>query len=432
MSIESTLSVVASLLAIGGAILGGYKLVKQKPLTDLMTELADKSTSVSRQHRILSTIDKRLMLYKHRISPLYIHKFHSNGRSKLTIFYDICNENDIEPTTEICKLLIGYDERKFRHEWTSKRINNNNPGKTNRHESNTESLINAKLPQSDNKIGKEKRIVYLSALLASRYPETCKRLTDIFKRHGIPFAFLEGTKDIWCRDYMPVQTPSGKLIQFKYDPSYLRDPKYLNSRSDVKHVDEVNNITPIFSDINFDGGNVVMYGNKAIITDRVFSENPDWDKDHLKEELSRLLECEIIVILAHKRDYDFTGHADGMIRFVDSDTIIVNNLDQDFKYMKEAMIKIFTISNLKYINFPWFEHKIKGNNEHAIGIYINYLEVDNLIVMPTFGVPGNKDAEALAKLKEVFPNKTIETIDYNDIALSGGLLNCTTWVVKNK
>lgn len=88
-------------------------------------------------------------------------------------------------------------------------------------------------------------------------------------------------------------------------------------------------------------------------------------------------------------------------------------------------------ANLKYINFPFFDYKIKGNTEHAIGIYINYLELGNLIVMPVFGVPGNKDAEALAKLKEVFPNKDIETIDYNEIALMGGVLNCTTWVISN-
>jgi agmatine deiminase len=50
--------------------------------------------------------------------------------------------------------------------------------------------------------------------------------------------------------------------------------------------------------------------------------------------------------------------------------------------------------------------------------------------MPVFGVPGNRDAEALAKLKEVFPNKTIETIDYNEVALQGGILNCTTWVMR--
>ena len=273
-------------------------------------------------------------------------------------------------------------------------------------------------------------IVYLSELLATRHPETCKRLTDILDRHNIPFAFLKGTKDIWCRDYMPVETPSGKLIQFRYDPSYLRDSKYADSRSDMTYVDDVNGFKPVFSDINLDGGNVVMYGNKAIITDRIFTENPDRSREELLTELSRLLECEIIIIPAYKPEYDFTGHADGMIRFVDSNTVLVNNLDQDFKYMKKAIVESLDKANLKYINFPWFEPKIKGNNEHAIGIYLNYLEVNNLIVMPVFGVPGNRDAEALAKLKEVFPDKIIETIDYNDVALKGGVLNCTTWVVR--
>ncbi|MDE7092506.1 MAG: agmatine deiminase family protein [Muribaculaceae bacterium] len=423
MNIESSLSIVASLLAIGGAVWGGYKLVKSKPLTTLMTELADKNTSVRRQQNILSLFNKRLFLFNQSISSDYIKNFHSNGRSKLAIFYDICNENNIEPTPEICKLLIGSDEKKFRNEWIANHLMEEN-------NSHSEPISTNPTPTSATKVEQGAQVVYLSALLAPRYPETCKRLTDILNKHNIPFVFLKGTKDIWCRDYMPVQTPSGKLIQFKYDPSYLKEPQYADSRSDVKHVDKVNNINPIFSDINLDGGNVVMYENKAIITDRVFSENPDWENDKLVDELSKLLECEIIIIPAYKPDYDFTGHADGMMRFVDSNTVLVNDLDQDLKYMKEAIIKALDKANLKYINVPWFEHKIKGNKDHAIGIYINYLEVGNLIVMPMFGVEGNKDAEALAKLKEVFPNKIIETIDYNDVALQGGLLNCTTWVVK--
>lgn len=421
MGIESTLSIIASVLAIGGAIWGGYKLVKQKPLTALMTELADKNTSIKRQHRILAIIDKRLMLSSQHISSTYINGFHSNGRSKLAIFYDICNENHIEPTPEICKLLLGSDEKKFRNEWATRHLKTNSNATTSAHQE-------TKIPKTAPKDKKGTETVYLSAILAKQYAETCKRLTDILNKHNIPFAFLEGTKDIWCRDYMPVQTPSGKLIQFKYDPSYLRAPEYSDSRSDVRHVDKVNGINPIFSGINLDGGNVVMLGNKAIITDRIFSENPDWDKEKLFNELSTLLECEIIIIPAYKPEYDYTGHADGMIRFVDSNTVLVNNLDQDLKYMKVAVSKALEKANLKYINFPWFEHKIKGNNEHAIGIYLNYLEVGNLIVMPVFGVPDNRDAEALSKLKEVFPNKIIETIDYNDVALTGGILNCTTWI----
>lgn len=286
-------------------------------------------------------------------------------------------------------------------------------------------------PQPISKTEINSEVVYLSALLASQYPETCKRLTDILNKYNITYAFLEGTKDIWCRDYMPVQTPSGKLIQFKYNPSYLKDPKYSASRSDVRYVDEINGITPIFSNINLDGGNVVMCDKKAIITDRVFSENPEWSKEKLKAELSRLLECEIIIIPAYKPEYDFTGHADGMIRFVDANTVLVNNLEQDFAYMKKAIVKALDDANLRYINFPWFEHRIKGNNDHAIGIYLNYLEVGDIIFLPVFGVPGNHDAEALVKIREVFPDKTIETIDYNDVAINGGILNCTTWVLRN-
>ena len=423
MSIESTLSILASLLAIGGAIWGGYKWIKQKPLTALMTELADKNTSINRQHQILSIIDKRLILSAHHISAAYINGFNSNGRSKLAIFYDLCNENQIEPTPEICKMLLGYDECKFRNEWAARHLNAAS-------QCNSPITQKPELPKASSNIKNGTQIVYLSELLAIRYPETCKRLTDILNRHNVPFAFLKGTKDIWCRDYMPVQTPGGKLIQFRYDPSYLRDSRYSESRSDVKYVDKVNDINPTFSDINLDGGNVVMCGNKAIITDRIFSENPDWTKETLLTELAKLLECEIIIIPAYRPEYDFTGHADGMMRFIDSNTVLVNNLDQDFKYMKDAIIKALDKANLKYINFPWFEHKINGNSDHVIGIYLNYLEVGNLIVMPVFGVPGNRDVEALAKLKKVFPNKIVETIDYNDVALAGGILNCTSWIIR--
>lgn len=417
MNAESVIGIISGLIGIGGAIFAGYEIIKKKPMTKLMNELADKNTSVTRQHTILSLMDKKLMMRGQSISSKFINEFHSNGRSKLAIFYDICNKNDIEPTPYICNLFLGYDEKKFRNDWTANHLKK-------------AVEVSDSLPQSKADAAAGAKVVYMSALLAARYPASCKRLTDLLNKHNIPFAFLNGTKDIWCRDYMPVQIPGGKLIQFKYDPSYLRNSKYSDSRSDVRHVDKENNISPFFSDINLDGGNVVMYGNKAIITDRIFSENPNWERERLVSELSRLLECEIIIIPSYKPEYDFTGHADGMIRFADNDTVLVNDLEQDLKYMKEAIKKALEAANLKYLNFPWFEYKVKGNTDHAIGIYLNYLEVDNLIVMPVFGVEGNRDAEALAKLQEVFPDKIIETIDFNDVALAGGILNCVTWVIK--
>lgn len=279
---------------------------------------------------------------------------------------------------------------------------------------------------------RRKQIVYLSELLKTKFSTVCERLITLLDKHNIEYRFLKGTKDIWCRDYMPIQTPSGELVQFRYDPSYLYgNNEWEESRSDVKEVDRINGLHPIFSDINLDGGNVVMYGNKAIITDRVFSENPKLERDYIRRKLAELLECEIIMIPALAKSYDYTGHADGMIRWVDENTVIGNELHKDSQTFQNNMGRAMRMANLKYIEFPYFDCQIEGNEGHAIGLYLNYLEVNDLIIMPVFGYSGNKDKEALEKLKQVFPNKIIETIDYNDVALCGGILNCSTWVISD-
>ena len=272
----------------------------------------------------------------------------------------------------------------------------------------------------------------MSELLKERFPDCYNRLTSTLKKHNVEYRLLKGTKDIWCRDYMPVQTESGKFIQFTYNPSYLKGKKeWEESRSDVTEICKLNNINATSSDINLDGGNVLICDGRAIISDRIFSENPTKDKDSLVNELSKLLECEIIIIPALKsKDEDFTGHADGMVRFVNRNTILGNErLPDEYKYMKDGLQKAIDVFDLTYIDVPYFETKDSMYPESAIGIYVNYLEVNDLIVVPIFGRE-EYDAQAVEIIQRAFPNKQIETINYNDVAKEGGLLNCTTWVVK--
>ena len=270
--------------------------------------------------------------------------------------------------------------------------------------------------------------VYLSALLRERFPDTCARLVSLLGEHGIPCRFLEGTRDVWCRDYMPVQTASGKLVQFRYDPSYLRGkPEWEASRTDPAEVCRANGITPDrISDINLDGGNVLLCDGRAVISDRVFTENPDRDRQQLLTELSDLLEAEIILIPALKSD--MTGHADGMVRFIDRTTLLGNDRALEYKYWSQGIDASLLQHAMRYEDVPFFyDYKDPKHPNHAIGVYVNYLAVGNLIVLPEFGVPGNKDAEALARIRALFPARTVVPFNCNDIALEGGLLNCITW-----
>ena len=143
-------------------------------------------------------------------------------------------------------------------------------------------------------------------------------------------------------------------------------------------------------------------------------------------ELSRLLECEIIIIPAENDD--MTGHADGMVRFVNRNTILGNKLADEYKYWREKIQKIIDKNGWNYIDVPFFEPKDPKHPLSAVGIYVNYLEVNNLIVLPVFG--RDEDKQAIDIIQNAFPDRIIETINYNDVAQEGGLLNCTTWVVR--
>ena len=429
MSIESILGIIASLLTIAAFV--GFqfdlaKYIKKPPMKEVFDDLMSTKKTDKERRKLLKFLN-RYSDISNRITDDYIQRFTLGKRGREAVFLDICNSNNIEPTDDLCKQMIGYTlSLQKSKESVSKQNNTAAPT------ANPVEPIKKVAPTQEAVQFSGEQVVYMSELLQEKYPDTCGRLIQILKSHNIKYDFLKGTNDIWCRDYMPIQTEKGKLIQFKYDPSYLRGNKeWEESRSDVRKVCEANGLKPEFSGLNIDGGNVLICDGRAILTDRIYSENPEIDEDTIKKELARLLECEIIIIPAYKsKEDDLTGHADGMVRFVDRNTIIGNKLDNEYQYIKNGMQKAIEQFGLKYISMPFFIDKKDPQHPYsAIGVYVNYLEVNNLIVMPIFGRE-EEDNQAIEVMKQTFPDRIIETIDYNDVALEGGLLNCTTWVRK--
>ncbi|MBP5322587.1 MAG: agmatine deiminase family protein [Bacteroidaceae bacterium] len=422
MSTESIIGITSGLIGIAGAVITIVswmkKRLKRLPTDELFNILMDKKKSDAFHRKILRKLNNTSLI-NNRIKEDYIQKFELKKRGPETVLFDICDSNNIEPTDDICKGLINASMPSLRIKYQEKRQNHTEGF-------SVEPAYLDGLNETKKALDlKGEQIVYMSELLKERHPHTCNILIQILNRHNVKYAFLKGTKDIWCRDYMPVQSKSGKFIQFKYDPSYLKGNKeWENSRTDVEEACRLNNIIAQRSDINLDGGNVLMCDGRAIISDRIYLENPKMDKAELVNELGILLECEIIIIPAQKND--MTGHADGMVRFVNKNTILGNELNTEYKYWREGMEKVIAEYNLKYIDMPFFEPKDPKHPLSAIGIYVNYLEVNNLIVLPVFGK--EEDKQAIEIIHKNFPNKSVETIDYNAVAQEGGLLNCTTWV----
>ncbi|MBE6312279.1 MAG: agmatine deiminase family protein [Bacteroidales bacterium] len=424
MGIESILGIAGSIITIAAFV--GFKCdlvlrFKKRPIGELYEDLLDKQITDKQRRKILRRLNNYPEINK-RIKDEYIEHFTLGKLGRETLFHDICNKNDIEPTPALIKDVVGYNMSSN----TTKMENLKQYTKEELHKDSLVSSVEKETSDNTLKSFKE-QTVYMSEMLMTKFPDACNRLIGILEKHSVKYAFLKGTNDIWCRDYMPIQTESGKFIQFQYNPSYLKGNKdWEESRSDVEKVCRMNNIHAQRSDINLDGGNVLICEGRAILSDRIFSENPEKTRQELIDELSKLLECEIIIIKAlNSKDEDFTGHADGMVRFVNKNTILGNRLVDDYKYIQDDRRKIIEKYNLKYIDVPFFT---TVNRDSAIGIYLNYLEVNDLIVVPVFG--RDEDKQAVDIIQKAFPNKVIETINYDEVALEGGLLNCTTWVIK--
>lgn len=425
MSTEFIIGTIIGLVGIIPVIIQIVKWAKKPKLSELMKKLVDNSLSTEAHRKILKRMNLMLLRSGKHLSSEYINNFVLNKRGKEAVFTDLCLQNDWEPTKELCEMFMNGDYPSIRKKYLDMKN-----AQQKKEETPAVAAVKTEAVQVRTK-GKE--VVYLSESLNEQFPESFNRLTSILNKHNVDYRLLKGTKDIWCRDYMPIQTESGKLVQFRYEPSYLKGKKeWEDSRSDVSEVCRLNGFKPLFSNINLDGGNVLLCSGRTIVSDRIFVENPEYtDKKQLVKEISDLLEAEVIIIPAQKGD--MTGHADGMVRFVDHNTILGNNRTEEYKYWTNGIEKVLKDYNLDYIDVPFFyDYKDSKHPDHAIGVYVNYLEVGNLIVLPVFEVAGNKDAEAIAAFKQIFPDKIIETINYNDVALEGGVLNCTTWIYREE
>lgn len=261
-------------------------------------------------------------------------------------------------------------------------------------------------------------LYFSSQLNTPKYKPAADRVFAALDLFNIKYKLLNNTKDIWLRDFMPVKTKSGKYVSFRYEPSYLAgDPQLrTNFKTDIApHF-----VLPVtYSNINLDGGNVVFSPSKtkAVITDRVFSENPEYDKNTLLLELEKLLEASVLIISSLKSD--MTGHADGMVRFVDENTIVTNAPLSPFGFETKVK-KSLQNHGIEVLDFPYFD----SNGDSAIGCYLNFLETEQAIFLPVFSV--DTDNKAVQTAKHIF-HKAIIPVNINEIAADGGLLNCISW-----
>lgn len=271
--------------------------------------------------------------------------------------------------------------------------------------------------------------VYFSAKMPLVCPRTYAGLIEVLDRYGVPHSLLKGTKDIWCRDYMPVQTNLCEFLSFGYRPDYLLDTEeHRKSISDGYEVALQNGISGLedFREILVDGGNTVHGEGKVIMTSKVFEENPGMCVSTLSSLLERLFRATLIVLPWDSNE--IYGHTDGTVRVIDKDTVLMANYSQ-YDPKLAARYRRCLEPHFKNIIELHFDVKHHSPVDWA---YVNWLQTDKVLILPRFGIP--EDGQALEQIRKAMPQYRgrIETVDARDLVQYEGCLNCASWTTREE
>ena len=279
--------------------------------------------------------------------------------------------------------------------------------------------------------------VFFSACLTESYRSCAKAIKDALRENGIVVEKkIRNTKDIWVRDYMPIQIGENKFMRYTYRPDYLwkvdSNRQYI---TDNAICDFLTGKEIVDCNVVLDGGNVVVCGNKMILTEKVFAENADLQPFEITKWIEQASGKQVIWIPVDPHEVEEARrnnelplcHADGILHAIDEGTILLFNYqDYDLDYRAKLLERLSPYFKIKEFGFG----DKKSDNSW---IYINYLQVGKVVLMPTLNEPA--DELAVEQLKEYLQVDTIVTIDSNELTFNaadhnvGGSLHCISWNV---
>ncbi|MEI6143148.1 MAG: agmatine deiminase family protein [Mariniphaga sp.] len=273
---------------------------------------------------------------------------------------------------------------------------------------------------------REMNTIYFSELITtdSRFKETFNEIKSTLNSFGVNPKLIPCTKDIWVRDFMPIQINDTKYIEYRYDPDYLQGNR--KRSRDIKTYPDIVcdslKLTTEKSDLIMDGGNFIKSSDCIILTDKIVNENRlSYSKNELIEKLQNTFLVDKVILIPWFKKEKY-GHSDGVLRFIDNKTVLISH------YYKTDNVMLYRLKT-GGLKTEFIDFKVKKRDKRNWA-YVNFLQTKDLILLPKFEI--DEDIQAYEQIKNFYPEykERIAQIDMTEIVKFGGALNCITWTTK--
>lgn len=254
--------------------------------------------------------------------------------------------------------------------------------------------------------------------------------------------------DTWCRDYGPLTVgvidgasfQARQLLDFQFsgwgDKYEAGDDNAVNQLLDAARRWKL----PLHTiDIELEGGSVESDGEGTLMTTETCLLGGNRNETVSRDALEALIKEKFGVsrIFWIKNGYlcgdDTDSHVDNLARFCSADTIVYAACDRrddehfaPLDAMREELEHLRTVAGQPYTLLPLFipEQQFDENGKRLPASYVNFLIVNQHVIVPQFGSP--YDAKALDQLRQAFPGYTLLPIPGKALIKQYGGPHCAT------
>ncbi len=253
-------------------------------------------------------------------------------------------------------------------------------------------------------------------------------------RANLKYVVNNELNSIWLRDFAGFNFED-EIVKpiFKPKYSYSKTANLINKSMNT--LNSILNKKIINIPLIWDGGNLATNGEVGFIIERIIKDNQNkFSEKQIEEIIKENLNIDPIFIPVLKGDE--IAHSDGYLAFLDEKKILLSEYPDEIDFTKDneyvsQIKKILTYNNFKPTRIqenPIGKNEIK-NIQSAKGIYINFLRLNNTIILPFYKFEKADDNEYNEINKKMLTDLGFDVIIINcdELAKFGGVLHCISF-----
>jgi agmatine/peptidylarginine deiminase len=277
---------------------------------------------------------------------------------------------------------------------------------------------------------------------------TKNKLESKYRYKKINVIGIKGWDEIWLRDCIGINT-SNEIIKPYYHPQYCSLHRYGDYYEKINKQSRIIIKECLQKKINYmplviDGGNFSNNDKTVFLTNKILDDNRELSKSEIINILKDFTSLQPEII--ERCENDSIGHTDGFLNFISNNKVLLSNypslpfLKEDIQFiyrvrkkLKEEKLEVIELYDRpidEVVPCECYRKTKKACFYSARGNYINFLRLNNTIILPEYTLPTLRETKYYNNINKDSLTQLgfqVKTINCDLLSKEGGSLHCLSY-----